>query len=288
MGSCGRAEALGLTVHGPTSNEDPCRRVWEVLNRTVTITALDELRAGMGESLQREPIEDSARILFGFDTNAIYRLGLNGTAGAEAVDYLRQQHQSPLILPGQAVQELWNNVLAAVEPQAKKMRQAFGAVEREMNAIDEEIGPRGEQAKKAIQDFLDAHGDWIDPDSQRTFDGTLDALSSVASVPYVPRTEFAELGRVRKQTKTPPGYQDESANYGDFFVWADFLLGVANADPSTFDAVIFVTNETKSDWRRNDVPHPILVAEVRVIAPVPFGLWDVTGFQKFVKRLSNS
>lgn len=260
------------------------RRVWDVLNRVTLLESLVELHNGLNNE-RRPALEDGTRIAFGFDTNALYRIGLNGTLGDNAVDYLRQ-HDGPILIPGQAIQEIWNNVLAGVEPQAKKLQKAFDQLERDMAAIDQRLGPAGDDAKTALEELAKAHGDWLDPASLAVFDRTVEALLAVATTSYVPRLQFVELARVRNDTKTPPGFRDDDNNHGDFYVWADFLYGLAQVQSGTIGAAVFVTDERKPDWTRNGVPHPLLVAEAVAVAGVPFRLWTVSEFQRHVKGLA--
>src|SRR5437764_8432208 len=65
--------------------------VWNVLNRSSSVDAMVELRNGLNQSQRRPAISESNRIAFGFDTNAIYRVGL-GKKGPDAIDYLRTRH----------------------------------------------------------------------------------------------------------------------------------------------------------------------------------------------------
>lgn len=263
---------------------DALERVWRVLNRLDPIDSLEELRNGL-EPLRRPPLATGALLALGFDTNALFRLGL-GAQGADSLDYLRTLHKGPILVPGQSVQEVWNNLLAAVEPQAKKLRRRFEELEVEMRAIGQNLGESGSAVREAIEELRRVHGDWIDPASQSAFGSTLDVLLAVGKTAYVPRDRFAEIARIRRDTKTPPGFQDV-IGYGDFFIWADFLYGLALSDTSSLQGIVFVTNDTKSDWSRNGVPHPILVAEALAIAPVPFRLWTLQEFQAFAHQFSS-
>jgi len=66
---------------------DALERVWRVLNRLDPIDSLEELRNGL-EPLRRPPLATGALLALGFDTNALFRLGL-GAQGADSLDYLR-------------------------------------------------------------------------------------------------------------------------------------------------------------------------------------------------------
>jgi hypothetical protein len=260
------------------------QRVYNVLNRYVPVPALEELRNGL-DPARRPALGADTAFALGFDTNAAYRLGI-GARGADALDYLRAKHRGPVVVPGQTVQEIWNNLLSAVEPKAKRLRKKFEELESEIQAADQTLGASGELVREAIDELVRTHGDWIDPASQAAFDDTLDVFSKVGVASQVPRSDFARLAEIRKATKTPPGFHD-SVGYGDFFVWADFLYGVSSADESTYSAVVFVTNDVKPDWSRNGVAHPVLVAEARAVRDVPFRLWTLDEFRAFAKSFSS-
>lgn len=223
----------------------------------------------------------SQAFALGFDTNAAFRLGLNGSRGTDAVDYLRARHQGPLILPGQVLQEIWNNSLEGLDPKAKKIAKAMDALKSEASGIGQELGASGEAVEDAVDKLVEAHGDWIDPSARATFERTLEVFLKKATVAHVPRSAFHVIAQSRHDTKTPPGFRDPASNNGDFFVWADFLLGTLRTMTQDLEAVVFVTNDTKKDWSRNGVPHPVLVAEARAVVNRPFHLWTVERFQEF-------
>lgn len=277
-------EATIPSLPAPKFGDNGLQTVWNALNRSIDAELMEELYNGLAQGDRRPPLAIEAKLAFGFDTNAIFRLGL-GPQGANAIDYLSERHDGPVIIPGQAVQEIWNNFLAGVEPKAKGVAKKLSELESEMQAIGQELGPLGEAAKDAIQQLIDSHGDWTDPGALAVFDGTLKTLLDVAAVSHVPRDEFYQLALVRKETKTPPGFRDDARNFGDYFIWADFLYGLAKADLSNVDAVVFVTNDQKQDWSRNNVPHPVLVSEARSVAGKEFRLWTLETFRAYAKKI---
>ncbi|OZF29435.1 PIN-like domain-containing protein [Rhodococcus sp. 14-2483-1-2] len=259
--------------------------VWNVLNRNHDADFMSHLYNAIQKS-ESFKITSGTNFAIGFDTNAIFRVGLNGTKGADAIDYLRTIHNGPVVLPGQCVQELWNNSLAAVEPQAKKISKAFANLQNETTGIHQALGAAGQAVQDAVENLLIEHKDWVDPASHETFATTLEALLDVATCQFVPRSHFYSLSQIRKETKTPPGFRDHSTNHGDFFVWADFLYSLATIDTSTSTATVFVTNDVKTDWSRNGVAHPILASEATSVTGTPFVLWTVPDFQNYVNELS--
>ena len=80
--------------------------------------------------------------------------------------------------------------------------------------------------------------------------------------------------RLRKRTRTPPGFKDDGD--GDFFIWADFLTGLqlAQAKGSKFVRAILVTRDQKVDWSRAGIAHPILVAEMKALLGISFEIWS--------------
>ncbi|MEV8158805.1 PIN domain-containing protein [Kocuria salsicia] len=264
--------------------DENLQTVWSVLNRSTITGLLEELYNGLRPEDRRPKLSSDKKLALGFDTNAIFRLGLT-PQGPDAIDYLSNQHEGPVIVPSQAIQELWNNFLDGVQPKTKSIAKKLDDLESEMEGIGQELGQLGKSAKTAVQELVESHGDWTDPSSLSIFDGTLSALIDVATVSHVPREDFYNLALVRKATKTPPGFKDNSHNFGDYFIWADFLYGLAKADLKDVDAVVFVTNDQKKDWSQNKVPHPVLVAEARSVSGKEFRLWTLEEFRAYVKSI---
>ncbi|MGP5220538.1 PIN-like domain-containing protein [Arthrobacter rhombi] len=270
----------------PTKFDDALlESVWNALNRNGSPALLEELYNGLAPD-RRPELPAESNLAFGFDTNTIFRLGLT-RQGPDAIDYLSTKHKGPVIIPGQAIQEIWNNFLAGVEPKAKTVVKKLDDLEAELEKIGQELGPLGKEAEQAVQALISSHGDWTDPAALSDFDGTLKTLLDVAEVSHVPREEFYGLALARKETKTPPGFKDEARNFGDYYVWADFLYGLAKADLTDVDAVIFVTNDEKRDWSKNRVPHPVLVAEARLVSGKDFRLWTLDEFRRHAKKIAS-
>ncbi len=101
-------------------------------------------------------------------------------------------------------------------------------------------------------------------------------------MPYVPRTPFFQIARARNDTMTPPGFKD--SGHGDFYLWADFLLGLlmAASNNERFTKAVLLTMDEKPDWSRGGLAHPILVAEVEALVGVPFEAWNLQRFASYV------
>jgi hypothetical protein len=207
------------------------------------------------------------------DANILLRLSTS-PQGPNIADYLGTRHAAPFIMPGQIIQEFWNNQLGTV------------------NSVAETISKHVETLKKAVKD-IDSEGqilediqripDKIQEDYGYLYDGNLNAktkalfsaMSQGAKLIYSRRTLFLRIAEERKANKTPPGFKDQG--HGDFFVWVDFLTGLqaAKREGKTFSRVVFVTQDQKADWVRGGVAHPILTSEVRALFSVPFEIWKM-------------
>ena len=58
------------------------------------------------------------------DTNVFLRMA-GHKHREDMIDYLVSQHEAPIILPGQVIQEFWNNHLGAVDTVAKRLQNDF-------------------------------------------------------------------------------------------------------------------------------------------------------------------
>lgn len=271
-------QAFGISDMSPPDNWDEALgRVWAALNRDAEIPAMDELYRALAP---KRSLKDAKRLALSFDTSSLYRLG-RGQAGADTLDYLRAQRVHPVVVPGQTLQEVWNNQVVGLRPLGRALQTRFGELESEAARLDHRFGDTGEKARDAIAALIDEYEDVFDEAAEATFRATIDVFRQSASVPFVPRLEFRQLAQVRHETKTPPGFKD--SGHGDFFVWADLLYGLAQLDPDAIDGVVFVTNDTKADWSRSGVAHPLLAAEAAAVVPRPFELWTVEQLNKFVR-----
>jgi len=263
--------------------EAPLKLVREAIARSAVIDALGALITLVDGTTPATP---AGRIALGFDTNALFRVA-GGKRGADVVDYLAGPFPGQLILPGQVIQEVWNNQMSGLSPTAKSLHKKFEELEEEALKLDERFGALGDSIRQQIVELVAVHSRTFDPDALKSFRGLLGIMQTKADIPFVPRDSFHDLGIVRRATKTPPGFKD--TGLGDFFVWADFLLGVGRAQmDAPLAAVVFVTMDQKADWSRDGSPHPILQAEAEFVAKAPFSLWALSDLYKFVDSESGS
>ena len=242
-----------------------------LLDRQIRVETLDALVSALKPTVSSVPLERTA---IGLDANVFLRIG-NHAKRSDIVDYLRAEHAAPLILPGQSVQEFWNNQLQAVDTVTTGLKKKFEDVRKEFAKVDQHFGAYASQIDGLLGQFSSEHGHMYDEATVRKTVSLLEMLQRSAIVPYAPRLMFREIAAQRKKTKTPPGFKDEGD--GDFFIWADFLKGLLQARKGgqEFDRVVLLSYDQKIDWSRAGLPHPILVAEVDALLNVPFEIWTL-------------
>ena len=245
--------------------------VYRVLNREVRVAALQALVAALEPSKEEWEVTSAA---IGLDTNVILRL-VGHRGGEDVVDYLVAKHGGPIILPGQTVTEFWNNQMAAVETVAGGLRGDLSKLRQRLVGMEEQFRGVIDDVEGVVERFQEEHGHVYGGETVHRTRRLLGSLQGRAIVPFVNRTRFQRLAEHRHRTKTPPGFED--SRLSDFFVWADFLLGlsVAGTRGAKYSKAVFVTNERKVDWIRNHVAHPVLAAEARAVSGRPFAIWSV-------------
>lgn len=243
----------------------------QLLDRQAPVQALDALVAAL------RPIDSSVeleRTAIALDANVFLRLG-NHAKSVDIVDYLSARHTAPLILPGLAIQEFWNNQLHAVDTVSSGLKKRFDALKADFGKVDKNFGDYASKIDALLDQFSVDHGHVYEEGTVRKTLNVLEMLQKRAMIPYAPRLQFREIGAQRKNTKTPPGFKDDGD--GDFFIWVDLLTGLQQAvhEGRPFERVALVSQDQKVDWSRAGVAHPILVAEVQALVAVPFEIWTI-------------
>lgn len=247
-----------------------------VLDRQSHIDSLEALHfAATNKNKAKPPVETVA---IGIDANVFLKL-VGHKKGPDIADYLRAKFDGPLIVPGQAVQEFWNNRHSAIDTQATILKKKFNEFKKEAEklTVDPELSTYVGDMEDTLARFDFDFGYLYDSSTLRSTLTLIESLKSKAILSYVPRQQFYGIARHRKNTKTPPGFRDEAENDGDFYIWADFLYGLllAKAKGKKFSHAVIVTHDKKLDWSREGVAHPILSAEVRRLVNVPFDVWTI-------------
>lgn len=261
---------------------DECHQLLiKVLNREVDLAAMSALSSALAHVTPADSSGYSSNLtLIAFDTNVFLKLS-NHRKSADIVDFLRTSFTGKLLLPGQVIQEFWNNQLAGIETLAASIKKQADNLKKEIEKIDSEYGEFANRFEDLLNDFHSSYGYIYDEGTLRKIKIIVSLLSEKALVPYCRRVDLSAIASVRKRTKTPPGFKDELD--GDFFVWADLLLGVALLGKDGYHpaTVILVTNDAKPDWSRNGVPHPILCAEVKALCNANFEIWSLDKLANF-------
>jgi hypothetical protein len=247
------------------------RQLIAVLDRQEPIESLLALIYSLNPQPQPVPLQDTAIAL---DANVFLRLSAHAKS-ADIIDYLGSAHNAPLILPGQVIQEFWNNQFQAVDSVAAGLKKRFEQLKSDISLIDTAFGEYAERFEKLVEEFNDDYGYAYDEGTIRKTRALLEVLRQKAVVPYASRMLFSEIAAQRKKTKTPPGFRD--VGDGDFYVWVDLLTGIqqARASGQSFSRVVLVSHDRKIDWMREGVAHPILISEVQALVGAPFEIWSI-------------
>ncbi|TPI32974.1 hypothetical protein FJW08_07300 [Mesorhizobium sp. B3-2-1] len=271
-----RQATSGFNRSCEMSSDAIVSRVLALVNREVEFDALGALIFSLRPEQSTVPLEETA---IAFDTNVLLRLS-NHARGADIVDFLRTSHDGPLILPGQVIQEFWNNQFQAVDSLSSSIRKKFEALKSEISKVDESFGSFSDRFAALLDDFSGSFGYIYDEATFRRVHTLLDVMKAKALVPYAPRAVFSRSAALRKVTGTPPGFKDERD--GDFFVWVDLLVGLQRAavGGSQFKRVVLISHDRKIDWSREGTPHPILIAEMRALTGASFEIWSIDKLAK--------
>ncbi|MEH6459618.1 PIN-like domain-containing protein [Chitinimonas sp. JJ19] len=255
--------------------------LFNVLDRRTAIESLDALVYALRPSHTATLL---GRTAIGLDANVFLRLSGHAKS-VDIIDYLSATHSAPLILPGQAIQEFWNNQLQAVDTVTSGLRKKFDSLKADFGKVDKNFGDYAAQIDELLEKFSAEHGHIYEEGTVRKTLALLEMLQKKALVPYAPRLKFREIAAQRKKTKTPPGFKDEGD--GDFFIWVDLLTGLqkAKAAGHDFDLAVLISHDQKIDWSRAGIAHPILVAEAKALVGVPFEIWTI---EKLASEIANA
>lgn len=239
-----------------------------MLRREGRFEALDALIYAYKPEPREVDIGASAIVL---DSSAFLRLGQY----PDVIDYFASRHAGPLILPGQAVQEFWNNNLNVADSIATGINKKFDDLRKETQKVDDTFQDYSDKFVGLLDEFRTTFGYAYDGNTVRRTMSLFEVLKDRAIHTFVRRDKFSDFSAHRKRTKTPPGFKDDLD--GDFFVWLDALDGLllARAKGVPYSCTVIVSNDRKPDWSREGVAHPLLTAEMAALIQVPLEIWDV-------------
>lgn len=258
------------------------RLICQAFNRSRhSFRPLDSLVAAIKPHQSVAEVQSTAIVL---DTNVLLKIGTHPQS-TDIIDYLGAQHRSALILPGQVIQEFWNNQFTAVDSVSSGLKKKFDAFKLELVSVDPVFAEYSTKIDESLNDFNSAHGDIFAEGTVNRTVNLLEVFQRKGIVSHAPRDVFDTYAVARKRTKTPPGFKDEGD--GDFYVWVDMLKGllIAREQNLKFNCVALITQDAKKDWSRAGRAHPILDAEVRSIVGVPFETWTIDNLAKKISVL---
>lgn len=277
----------------PSSTEndlsDKIQTVFEVLDRKKKLAALTKLKEALISLDSKNSISTDVgknSTIFGFDTNAVIKIGNQGrNKRDDIIDFIKTLNKDNVIIPGQVVQETWNVITRNYKDskigEIKTMQK--NDVESIRKLLGDVKGDRAFDLLKELREIYEEYQPQYDSGGLRSLISTISSLEAVAICPFVPRALFLQLAEVRQKTNTPPGFRDQGDNHGDYFVWADFLLGVCMLNKQTITNIVLVTDDTKSDWSTRSVTHPMLSAEIEALSGKKFQLWGLQDFSRYVQ-----
>ena len=197
------------------STDEVVARMISIFDRQVEIPALSTLICALNGASSTASLQGAA---IAIDANAVLRIPQHRKS-TDIVDYLSTEHSGPIILPGQVIQEYWNNQLAAVDTISSGMQKKFDAFKVEVARYNQTHSDAFSRINEGLEAFKNDNSELFHPDTVHKTQTFLEALSDKATVPYAPREAFHQIAAQRKRVKTPPGFRDEGD--GDFYVWVD-------------------------------------------------------------------
>lgn len=255
--------------------------VKEVLDGGTPLPLVQSLLDAVQGGTPKSDLDSTAAICF--DSNVFLNLA-KGRNAVNVIDYLDRKHTGPIILPSQVITEFWNNHLTSVEDYVGKLQRQFGELNDLIKKIEPQYSELREGAEKLTKDFQEEYGFVFNKSTRASLVALFDMLKNRATLSKLPRTDFAKIMEIRKQTKTPPGFEDHRD--GDFYVWAEFLQGLllAREEGKIFAEAIIVTDDVKKDWSTNGTAHPVLVAELFGLIGLPFRVLTFKELENVVQK----
>jgi len=246
-------------------------KLLRILDRHEQIPALESLAFSVKGEVKKIDLKKTAIVL---DANVFLRIPAHKKS-SDIIDYLSGPHEKPVVVPGQAIQEFWNNQLSAIDTVYKTVSKKYNDMSREVDKFKNSGVSSIELVEASLEAFKQSNEHIFEPDLINKTSLFLESLIKTAIVPYAPRAPLGEIAIARKRAKTPPGFKDDGD--GDFLVWVDLLWGllVAKAGGHTFENVILLSHDSKIDWSRGKIAHPILIAELRAALDAHFEIWTL-------------
>ena len=268
--------SLSGMIKNPRQKQKPTdmEKILGVLNRDTPIDALPSLVHAVKGSPHSASLPSSAIMI---DANAVLRIPSHPKS-SDIIDYIAGIHEGPVMLPGQVVQEFWNNQASVATTIYHKIQSKHQDLKKEIDKAKEAGVSASETIASAVAAFREENEHIFDPEIIAKTLQFLERLVEKAIVPYAPRSGLDGIAAHRQRAKTPPGFKDDGD--GDFLLWVDALFGLLKEKRrgAKFSAVILLSNDKKIDWCRGSVAHPILHAEMKAILGAHFEVWTLDYF----------
>ncbi|TPG14029.1 hypothetical protein EAH86_17645 [Pedococcus bigeumensis] len=197
-----------------------------------------------------------------------------------------------LIMPGQTVIEFWNNHKTFAKEDWNQINSDVAKLNKKLD--DMGALPLADQRIQGIQttiaEIVTELQESTAPDFLQRSEQVMETLLEYAVQPMVSRAAFHDVGLVRLRSKVPPGFADAAEkgelSLGDFFGWCDFMLGALSlqADSQPSPRFLFVTEETKPDWRTGISAHPQLVHEFQHVTGGEVGVAYMKDLRRLLKE----
>lgn len=225
----------------------------------------------------------------GLDTNILKGLRRDSTF-ADGLFLRLKANKVALITPGQSLVEFWNNHHVFANDEWNSFRNDLGNLKKRIergNLLDFDAARVGEISRLVQEVSSDLH-ETKSPEYLATSRTLVQSMLETARVPQVSRVRFADVASARLSTKTPPGFADEGSKVaaaGDFFVWADFLLGCLCVEvEENRDHFVWVTDDSKPDWKTGSSGHPSLLEEFRWVREARLTVLSLRDLRVLIQR----
>lgn len=198
------------------------------------------------------------------------------------LDYFSTKHHGLLVVSAQSLQEFWNNHIFAIETVSSGIAKKFGELEKEIKKVDASWSNFSAELDDILARLRDEYGHLHEPKTRARLAEFAEQLADRAVLSEVPRSRFYHYAEQRKKLKTPPGFED--VGHGDFFIWLDFLYSIKSASGVAVSSAIMITDDTKKDWSKGAVPHPVLAAEMESYTGLEFETWTLDKLWTTIKQ----
>lgn len=236
--------------------------------------------------------QDTRLALVALDTNVLKRLRHHPLQAESLVTRLKA-NGTLLIVPSQALTEFWNNHNVFAKEEWSQVRTAFESFRKKAVAADptNSFSVELSELDSILENIYSGLNARADPQFMQKSQNLVKTILQDAEVPEVSRVAFIEIAEARLRSKTPPGFADGTKVHplGDFFVWADFLLGVMTVSSQLGEGVcLFATQESKPDWKTGGSGHPFLLAEATRITGRSVIITDLEGLESRLAAVTDS